>query len=363
MAIGDPSHVPVGVYAVQALKHAKWWPQVRHRVVSAATAADVLRFVETGQCDTGVVYDATARVSTNTSCLGVFPSWSHDPVLFTAACVREGRNGLAFLDFMRTPEAEAILGTYGFQPVSRPNPPEFAQLTPEVSNDKILPAVLLSLRVALVCMLIVMVPGVLLGWVLARKDFTGKSILEAMVLLGTQGLSNTFEVVVADHDLCTGLTLYSVPAQAPSGEPDRLRIKLKGPCQPGHRPGHAYSVSLPSRSIALALAPVDYISMQNQMPGYVTEITDLPGKSAAVVDVGIRLMVEITAQAITDLGLHIGQKVWCLFKASSLELVPKPAAGFPGGTTKAKQRGCTGITLHGHSERVLSHAGRVRRGR
>mgnify|MGYP003565191603 CR=1 FL=1 len=52
-----------------------------------------------------------------------------------------------------------------------------------MAQSPVLPAVWLSIRVALVCMLIVAVPGTLLGWVLARKAFYGKSILEAIVLL------------------------------------------------------------------------------------------------------------------------------------------------------------------------------------
>ena len=182
-------------------------------------------------------------------------------------------------------------------------------------------------------------------------------------LLGTQALNNIFEVVMTDHDLCTGMTLYSVRAQLSSGEPSRLRIKLKGLHQPEHRPGQAYSVSLPSRNIALALAPVDYISMQNQMPGTITDIADLPGRSVATVDVGIKLLVEITEQTIRDLGLHMGQKIWCLFKASSLELVAKTLTGSPGDTTEARHRDCTGVAVRGPSERGLSHTHPARYGR
>jgi molybdate transport system permease protein len=42
-------------------------------------------------------------------------------------------------------------------------------------------ALLLSLKVALWCVVAVLPPGVLLGWLLARRQFRGKAALEAMV--------------------------------------------------------------------------------------------------------------------------------------------------------------------------------------
>lgn len=44
-------------------------------------------------------------------------------------------------------------------------------------------ALLLSLRVAIFCTLLVAVPGVLVAWLLARKSFHGKSLLDALVHL------------------------------------------------------------------------------------------------------------------------------------------------------------------------------------
>jgi len=183
LAIGEPAHVPVGMYAVQALKYMGWWEEVRNRVIPAANVADVLRFVESGQCDTGVVYASMAFLSLNISVLGTFPAISHDPILFVATSPTDKTEGLEFLDFVQTPGAQAIMSAYGFQTASLPNETTLAQIQLEVSHTQILPAVLLSLRVALVCMLIVLVPGILLGWVLARKNFYGKSTLEAIVLL------------------------------------------------------------------------------------------------------------------------------------------------------------------------------------
>lgn len=183
MAIGEPDYVPVGTYSVQALTYMGWWKQVRRQVIPAANVADVVRFVETGQCDTGMVYGSMAHLSPHVSVLGTFPAASHDPVLFVAACPSRKQEGREFLDFVQTPDARAKLSAQGFlcgPPLSQA---PSAQHQPEVSHHEILPAVLLSLKVALVCMLIVMVPGTMLGWILARKDFHGKPLVEAVVLL------------------------------------------------------------------------------------------------------------------------------------------------------------------------------------
>ncbi|MCB5207866.1 molybdate ABC transporter permease subunit [Methylovorus mays] len=52
------------------------------------------------------------------------------------------------------------------------------QLTPEE-----MAALWLSAKVALFCTLLILIPGVLLGWVLARKRFFGKALLDSVVHL------------------------------------------------------------------------------------------------------------------------------------------------------------------------------------
>ncbi len=50
-------------------------------------------------------------------------------------------------------------------------------------NDALLPITLLTLRVAAVATLAILPPAVALGYLLARRDFRGKSVLQALVAL------------------------------------------------------------------------------------------------------------------------------------------------------------------------------------
>lgn len=132
------------------------------------------------------------------------------------------------------------------------------------------------------------------------------------------GFTNTFRMVTSEHRLSSGVTCYSII----SDNDKFLRIRLKAPLCTDHQRGQIVHASLNSTDIALSLAPVEYISIQNQMPGYIAKIVNLPGKCVAIIDIGIKLIVDITPSAIYDLELLPGQKVWCLFKSQAMSLLP-----------------------------------------
>jgi molybdate transport system permease protein len=55
---------------------------------------------------------------------------------------------------------------------------DFLQFTPSEID-----ALLLSIKVALCCTIIIAIPGIMIAWVLARKSFFGKSLLDSLVHL------------------------------------------------------------------------------------------------------------------------------------------------------------------------------------
>ncbi|MFP4354170.1 MAG: molybdenum ABC transporter ATP-binding protein [Phycisphaerae bacterium] len=70
--------------------------------------------------------------------------------------------------------------------------------------------------------------------------------------------------------------------------------------------------------IALSAAPVEGVSMQNQLRGQVEAMTEVASRSVCLVDVGCQLLVEITPRSARLLGLAPGSEVWCLFKTQSI---------------------------------------------
>ncbi len=117
LALGDPSHVPAGMYARQALEHFGWWEALESRLAPAADVRGALRFVETGQTQRGVVYTTDAAASAKVEVVALFPPESHSPIRYSAAIIKgaSNRSVEAFLDFLLSPEAAEIFRNHGFE--------------------------------------------------------------------------------------------------------------------------------------------------------------------------------------------------------------------------------------------------------
>jgi molybdate transport system substrate-binding protein len=117
LAVGDPAHVPAGIYAQQALKKLGLWDSVSSRLASAEDVRSALLLVERGEAPAGIVYGTDAAVSKGVMVAGVFPADSHDPVSYPFAVVKSGDtpDARALLTFLDGPEARAIFVKRGFK--------------------------------------------------------------------------------------------------------------------------------------------------------------------------------------------------------------------------------------------------------
>jgi molybdate transport system regulatory protein len=76
-----------------------------------------------------------------------------------------------------------------------------------------------------------------------------------------------------------------------------------------------------STEVSLATAPVEGLSIRNQLPGRVTDVTT--GGAMATVRIGVEgaeLTAAITKDAVTDLGLSAGTPVIALIKSTEVSL-------------------------------------------
>lgn len=116
LAIGDPSHVPAGQYAKQAIETLGLWPTVRDHLARQVNVRAVLALVERGEAPLGVVYATDLALSTSVQIAAIVPADVHDPILYTAAVVA-GRNRPEVVEFFNTlkePTSEIIYTEYGF---------------------------------------------------------------------------------------------------------------------------------------------------------------------------------------------------------------------------------------------------------
>jgi len=113
---GDPSSVPVGRYAQQAMTSLGVWPQAEKRLVRAENVRVALAFIERGEVAAGVVYETDAAISPKVRIAGVFPADSHKPVSYPFAIVGRNDSPAArdFLRFLESPEAREVWRRFGF---------------------------------------------------------------------------------------------------------------------------------------------------------------------------------------------------------------------------------------------------------
>ena len=118
LAVGDPDHVPAGIYAREALQSMGWWASLTNRLASAENVRAALKLVELGEVDAGIVYVSDAKSSKKVAVAVAFPGNTHSPIRYPAAlCVTACPDAKAFLGFLAGKEASAVWSSAGFVPL------------------------------------------------------------------------------------------------------------------------------------------------------------------------------------------------------------------------------------------------------
>ena len=116
LAVGDPAHVPAGLYAAEALKGLGLWQSVADRLAPAQDVRSALLLVERGEAPAGIVYATDAAAAPGVAVAGTFPAESHAPIVYPFALTRRGDTGLgrALMTFLQSPAARATFVRRGF---------------------------------------------------------------------------------------------------------------------------------------------------------------------------------------------------------------------------------------------------------
>lgn len=119
LAVADPSHVPAGIYAKQALQWLGWWDGVADRLARGQNVRAALVYVERGACPVGVVYATDAAVSSLVAVVARIPRGACAPIVYPGAVIK-GHNRTVvrqFMDYLLSAEAEEIFQRSGFLPL------------------------------------------------------------------------------------------------------------------------------------------------------------------------------------------------------------------------------------------------------
>jgi molybdate transport system substrate-binding protein len=119
IGIGNPAHVPAGIYGKTVLEKLGLWAAVAPKLVLGEDVRQVLHYVETGAVEAGIVYstDAAASGGAHVAVVAEAPADSYPPVAYPMAVLKGARNARpaqAFADFLASPDGQAIFTKYGF---------------------------------------------------------------------------------------------------------------------------------------------------------------------------------------------------------------------------------------------------------
>ncbi len=116
VAIGLPASVPAGRYAQAALQAEGLWPAVVPKMIGAQSVRQALDYVARGEVDAGFVYATDAALMPGKVKVALAVA-TDKPVRYPAAPVAASPQAAlaqAFVEFLLSPTAQAVLARYGF---------------------------------------------------------------------------------------------------------------------------------------------------------------------------------------------------------------------------------------------------------
>jgi len=117
IALGDPSSVPIGVYARKYLESQGLWTEVAPKVVPTENVRGALAAVESGNAEASIVYRTDALISRKVVIAYNVPLKQGPEIRYPVALLRGAKNPEAskrFLEYLTGSAAAAIFEKRGF---------------------------------------------------------------------------------------------------------------------------------------------------------------------------------------------------------------------------------------------------------
>ena len=117
IAIGDTNHVPVGIYAKEALQTANLWQEWQSYFAPTNSARSALALTERGETPMGIHYKSDIVDKPQLNILSEIPEVMHSPIVYEIAKI-EGKDNASislFYEFLFSKEASKVFKRYGFK--------------------------------------------------------------------------------------------------------------------------------------------------------------------------------------------------------------------------------------------------------
>ncbi|KUO18010.1 TOBE domain-containing protein [Streptomyces dysideae] len=124
--------------------------------------------------------------------------------------------------------------------------------------------------------------------------------------------------------LTPGEVMATVRVRLTNGQDLTAAITREAAEELGLTTGSSVHALVKSTEVSLATAPVDGLSIRNQLPGTVTDITAGAAMTSVKIGVeGAELTAAITTDAVTDLDLSADTPVVALIKSTEVSLATR----------------------------------------
>ena len=181
IALADPHSVPAGRYARSALESLELWDQLEDSLIPASDARAALAYVERGAVAAGIVYASDALMTDRVQTSLVVPDAAQPEIRYAFALVadRESTHSQRVLGGLLA--EQAAFEEFGLTWIGPPS--EHSRPSASAPKRDDWGVIGLSLTVAGWSVLLSLPFAVFFGWLLARKRFFGRSLVENLVQL------------------------------------------------------------------------------------------------------------------------------------------------------------------------------------
>ncbi len=179
VALANPSSVPAGIYARKWLENIGLWDSIEPRVIPTDNVRSALAAVDAGNVDSAVVY--RTDVTDRTDRTYAVPREEAPEISYPFAVVAGAENDAGarmFLAHLTSDAGLAVFAKHRF--ITRA-----VAIAPlgDVASRRVGHPLALTLRTAALATILILPPGLLVSWLLARFRWRGKSIIETLVAL------------------------------------------------------------------------------------------------------------------------------------------------------------------------------------
>jgi molybdate transport system substrate-binding protein len=117
IALGEPTSVPAGKYAKQALVKLGLWEKLKPKVAAAEDVRSALAYVETGAAEAGIVYATDAAISKKVKVTAAISEELTGPMCYPIVLLKHGKDTPAaksFYKFLCSPASLEVFRKFGF---------------------------------------------------------------------------------------------------------------------------------------------------------------------------------------------------------------------------------------------------------